>query len=230
MNVGDIVSHAEMCVRECRMLQHGMNFQVSRHHSVILMSRRKGAPYNDEIVDGGKTLIYEGHDVPRIGGIKDPKHFDQPRTTPTGKLTPNGKFERAALEFKAGHAPAEMVRVYEKLKNGIWTYTGIFRLVDAWQQRSGHRTVFKFQLEVTESQSEFAETVHPDLPHNRLIPADVKREVYKRDKGHCVKCGATENLHFDHDYPYSKGGTSITAANIRLLCARHNLEKGDKIE
>jgi hypothetical protein len=74
---------------------------------------RKGAPYNDEIVDGGKTLIYEGHDVPRTGGIKDPKRFDQPRTTPTGKLTPNGKFERAALEFKAGHAPPEMVRVYE---------------------------------------------------------------------------------------------------------------------
>jgi hypothetical protein len=230
MNVGDIVSHAEMCVRESRMLQHGMNFRVSRDHSVILMSRRKGAPYNDEILDGGNTLIYEGHDVPKTRNIKDPKRYDQPRTTRTGKLTPNGKFERAALEFKAGHAPSELVRVYEKLKDGIWTYAGNFRLVNAWEQTSGRRTVFKFRLEVTESQSEFAAPVDTDLPHNRLIPADVKREVYKRDKGRCVKCGATDNLHFDHDYPYSKGGTSITAANIRLLCARHNLAKGGKIE
>ena len=134
------------------------------------------------------------------------------------------------MQFKAGHAPPEIVRVYEKLKDGIWTYAGTFRLVDAWEQRSDRRTVFKFRLEVTESQSEVVATVQTDLSHNRLIPADIKREVYKRDKGRCVKCGATDNLHFDHDYPYSKGGTSITAANIRLLCARHNLEKGSKIE
>ena len=38
-----------------------------------------------------------------------------------------------------------------------------------------------------------------------------------------------KNLHFDHDIPFSKGGSSITAANVRLLCAKHNLEKSDKI-
>jgi hypothetical protein len=36
-------------------------------------------------------------------------------------------------------------------------------------------------------------------------------------------------LHFDHDLPYSKGGTSITEDNVQLMCARHNLEKGNKI-
>jgi hypothetical protein len=30
--------------------------------------------------------------------------------------------------------------------------------------------------------------------------------------------------------PYSKGGTSIAAENVQLLCARHNLEKSDRIE
>jgi 5-methylcytosine-specific restriction endonuclease McrA len=42
-------------------------------------------------------------------------------------------------------------------------------------------------------------------------------------------CGATTGLHFDHDIPYSKGGASITADNVQLLCAQHNLEKHDKI-
>jgi len=63
----------------------------------------------------------------------------------------------------------------------------------------------------------------------RVIPTSVKVEVWKRDGGLCVVCGATDELHFDHDLPYSKGGTSITAANVQLLCARHNLEKRDKI-
>jgi hypothetical protein len=41
--------------------------------------------------------------------------------------------------------------------------------------------------------------------------------------------GSTKNLHFDHDIPFSKGGSSLTAANVRLLCAKHNMEKSDKI-
>ncbi|MFA5097539.1 MAG: HNH endonuclease signature motif containing protein [Candidatus Margulisiibacteriota bacterium] len=54
--------------------------------------------------------------------------------------------------------------------------------------------------------------------------------MWKRDKGKCVKCGSTKNLHFDHDLPFSKGGTSMTEKNIRILCAKCNLEKSDKIE
>lgn len=43
-------------------------------------------------------------------------------------------------------------------------------------------------------------------------------------------CGANVNLHFDHILPFSKGGTSLTAKNVRLLCMKHNLEKSAKIE
>lgn len=32
-----------------------------------------------------------------------------------------------------------------------------------------------------------------------------------------------------HILPFSKGGTSLTAANVQLLCARHDIEKRDKI-
>jgi len=37
---------------------------------------------------------------------------------------------------------------------------------------------------------------------------------------------SSERSRIDHDIPFSKGGSSLTAANVRLLC---NLEKSDKI-
>jgi 5-methylcytosine-specific restriction endonuclease McrA len=55
-------------------------------------------------------------------------------------------------------------------------------------------------------------------------------EVWKRDHGKCVKCGAIKNLHFDHELPFSKGGTSLTSKNVRLLCMVCNLAKSAKIE
>jgi hypothetical protein len=51
----------------------------------------------------------------------------------------------------------------------------------------------------------------------------------RRDRGQCVLCASTKNLHFDHDIPFSKGGSSLTAANVRLLCAKCNPQKSDKI-
>ena len=63
-----------------------------------------------------------------------------------------------------------------------------------------------------------------------MIPSPAKVEVWRRDQGKCRKCGASGNLHFDHDFPFSKGGTSLLVGNIQLLCARHNLEKNDRIK
>jgi hypothetical protein len=64
---------------------------------------------------------------------------------------------------------------------------------------------------------------------NRIIPSSVKRHVWNRDNGRCVLCGSSEDIHFDHDIPFSRGGSS-TVENIRLLCARCNLSKSAKIE
>jgi hypothetical protein len=106
----------------------------------------------------------------------------------------------------------------------------VFRLVDAWKQVRGSRTVFKFRLELVEGAITDSRGGPGDLPHDRMIPTAVKLEVWKRDKGCCVKCGRRDNLHFDHILPYSHGGTSLLAENIQLLCARHNLEKKNRIE
>jgi hypothetical protein len=229
---GDIISHAQMCIEEGISLQKGMNFKIKGETTVILMSLRKGAPYADRVEDNGEILIYEGHDVPR-NLAKIPKSVDQPDYTPRGTLTENGKFFQAAMKFKDGKSDAELVKVYEKIKDGIWVFNGVFELVDAWTEKSENRNVFKFKLHVTDKtidQKEKRIKELKDLDHNRVIPTSVKLEVWKRDKGECIQCGSKDNLHFDHILAYSKGGTSLKAENIQLLCARHNLEKRDKIQ
>lgn len=122
--------------------------------------------------------------------------------------------------------------VYEKLQKGIWVFNGVFKLTDAWQEESNSRKIFKFKLQPTDDiQSEGkADKQEVDLNHDRIIPPQVKLEVWKRDKGKCVICDSANNLHFDHIIPFSKGGSSLVAENVQLLCARHNIAKGDRIE
>jgi len=226
----EIIAYIEMCRREGVSLQRGMNFGLRGNHSVILMSIRPNAPYNDRLEDGGTTLIYEGHDEPRQRGGPDPKTLDQPAVSGRGRPTQNGQFHQAALAAKTGNRKPERVRVYEKIHQGIWSYNGVFHLVDSWRENSGGRSVFKFRLEAVEGEEDF-DVPAPTLPvRRRLIPTNIKLEVWKRDKGRCVKCGANDELHYDHVLPYSRGGTSVVAENVQLLCARHNLQKSDRIE
>ncbi len=226
---GDVISYLEMCSEEGVNLQRGMNFRLRGGYSVILMSLRRGAPYKDVIRDGGRILIYEGHDIPEVRGGPDPKIVDQPMANPGGTLTQNGLFYHAASRYKNVKRDPEVVKVYEKIHSGIWVYNGLFHLVDACMEESNGRKVFKFKLELIEEISgQYRERKSIDI--NRMIPSSVKLVVWKRDKGRCVICGSTDNLHFDHIIPYSKGGSSLVPENIQLLCARHNLAKRDRIE
>lgn len=231
-NSGDVISYLDMCHEEGVNLQRGMNYRLRGETSVILMSLRPNAPYSDRIEDDGRMLIYEGHDVPKNQENPVPKVVAQPMKNPGGRLTQNGLFFRAASRYKVEGATPELVRVYEKLHAGIWVYNGLFKLIDSWIEDSNNREVFKFKLELTENDRTNAtnEIRVSVLEHNRLIPPHVKLEVWKRDMGKCVKCGSTDNLHFDHIIPFSKGGSSLVADNIQLLCARHNLVKHDNIE
>ena len=226
---GDVISYLEMSGEEGVNLQREMNFRLHGKFSVILMSLRAGAPYADRVEENGRVLIYEGHDTPRYRDGPDPKKVDQPMVNPSGKLTQNGLFCQSAETYKSNQAEPELVRVYEKIHTGIWVYNGLFKLVDAWQEISNARKVFKFRLEIVED----VDDVTPEsreIEHSRLIPASVKLEVWKRDKGQCVLCRSKDNLHFDHIIPYSMGGSSLVVENIQLLCARHNIAKRNKIE
>jgi hypothetical protein len=232
MKPGDVISYLEMSATEGVNLQRGMNYHLHGNYSVILMSLRPNAPYADRVEDDGQILIYEGHDESKTKDNPIPKTVNQPMNNPGGTLTQNGLFYNAAQQYRNIPHKAELVKVYEKLHTGIWVYNGFFRLIDAWREEDGSRKVFKFKLMLDEElnpDNKVNQQISP-IDHNRLIPPEVKLEVWKRDMGKCIICGSNDNLHFDHIIPYSKGGSSLVAENIQLLCARHNIAKRDKIE
>jgi len=66
------------------------------------------------------------------------------------------------------------------------------------------------------------------------IPAEVRREVCRRDGGSCAwigpdgrRCGSRWKLELDHIHPAALGGPS-TIDNLRLLCAAHNQLHADE--
>ena len=127
------------------------------------------------------------------------------------------------------HNSHKMIPVLiQKIKSGIWTFAGNFYLNDSSYETIDNRKVFKFMLDLIEEKTSPSSQSNKKSP-GRLIPSSVKFEVYQRDKGRCVDCGETTDLHYDHILPYSKGGSSTTSENIQLLCARHNLSKSNKI-
>jgi hypothetical protein len=67
-----------------------------------------------------------------------------------------------------------------------------------------------------------------DAQRRQTIPADVRRVVWTRDGGACVRCGARQNLHYDHIIPFAKGGANC-AENLQVLCQPCNLRKSDSI-
>lgn len=221
-----------MCSREGLSLQRGMNFSSAPKHSILLSSHRPGAPYEDRLEDDGTVLIYEGHDESRSSRIPQPKLIDQPLRTSTGRLTQNGMFFEAAQAYVRREAPPLEVRVYEKIKDGIWSYNGRFELLDSWTETIRARRVCKFKLRVLIGAPDEWDLSFPESAdeQRKVIPSAIKLLVWKRDKGACVLCGSNVNLHFDHILPYSKGGTSDSAENIQILCMKHNLRKGAQIQ
>ena len=227
----DILSYREMCdLENVQTLQRGMNFRLNPLYSVILMSQRTNAPYKDKIYDDGITIEYEGHDVSKKDYFHNPKTEDQVEILPSGSLTQNGKFINAVKEYKKGMQGPELIKVYEKILNGVWSLKGIFELADYKIVNDGNRNVFRFILKLTSLGNVESKNQSIEISQTRIIPSEVKKEVWKRDDGKCVLCGETKNLHFDHDLPYSKGGTSLSVKNVRLLCMKHNLQKSAKIE
>ena len=57
----------------------------------------------------------------------------------------------------------------------------------------------------------------------------LKVQVLMRDGNKCRLCGTTvtgNDIHFDHIFPWSKGGET-TLENLQVLCKPHNLAKGN---
>ena len=74
---------------------------------------------------------------------------------------------------------------------------------------------------------------NPELFHEgyerHSIPSDLRKIIWKRDGGKCVKCGSDEELEYDHIIPVTKGGAT-SENNLELLCKVCNRNKSAKIE
>ncbi len=71
-------------------------------------------------------------------------------------------------------------------------------------------------------------------PSRDPIPAEVRREVWRRDAGQCTwqshdgrRCGSTWKLELDHIVPAALGGPS-TVENLRVCCHTHNQLHADQ--
>lgn len=228
-----ILNHYDIAKIEGMSLQRGMNFRPNgKDYSIFLMSVRGGSPYNDSFDVDGKKLFYEGEDVSSKEKT-DPKHFDQPFFTKTGKLSNNGKFYQAAENYKLSRRQkAERVKVYEKITNNVWYDKGLFELIDVEYKYSDleKRRVFKFIL-LPLGELKISGEEKDQFEFSRRIPTEIKRMVWERDNAQCSYsgCGNKVNLHFDHIIPWSKGGSSVNPENIQILCEKHNLSKSAKI-
>ena len=69
---------------------------------------------------------------------------------------------------------------------------------------------------------------------HRDVPAEVKREVWRRDGGQCTfvdpkgrRCASRTRLEFDHVEAFARGGES-SVTNLRLRCRAHNQFEADR--
>lgn len=234
----EVLTYDDLVAIEGFRIQKGINVHPKdRPYTVLLMSVSENSPYNDGFDESGEILSYEGEDVSVRRDVRDdhgllPKKCDQPLFTKNGKLTNNGKLYSAAEDYKLKRRDApESVRVYEKISPNVWSDKGWYDLVDVdfVYSETEDRKVFKYKLQpkgigsVTPKEKE-------EFEFSRRIPTLIKRKVWERDQGKCVDCGSTQDLHFDHIIPFSKGGSSSDLRNVQLLCGKHNLQKSDKIQ
>lgn len=97
------------------------------------------------------------------------------------------------------------------------------------------KEIFQLEIKVRKEKQEWKErklegtnNVSNAAQRTRNIPASIKRIVWDRDGGKCVLCGNSEYLEFDHEIPFSRGGSNSTE-NIRVLCRNCNQKKSDNI-
>ena len=191
----DILSYREMCDAEnAQAMQRGMNFRINPSYSVFLMSQKSNAPYSDKVYDDGVTIEYEGHDLAK-NYTENPKTHDQPEKLPSGKITQNGLFIKAINEYKKNKSKPEIVKVYEKIQEGVWSLKGVFDLIDYKVVNDGKRNVFRYILKLSDKIENFS-SEDLKLSHTRLIPSQVKKDVWKRDQGKCVLCNESKKFTF----------------------------------
>jgi hypothetical protein len=146
LKAGDKVSYRELCNEEGGIMQRGANFRQGGDASVALIGIRPDAKYSEQVSEDGSEIVFVGEEVAPDSQGRPPEKFDQPMRDEKGKLTQNGQFYDAAIVYKQGRGAPEKVKVYGEVKDDVWVYRGLFKLVDSWQDDCGGRKAFKFKL------------------------------------------------------------------------------------
>ncbi|MGI0012402.1 MAG: HNH endonuclease [Nitrososphaera sp.] len=230
-------------------LQQGMNYRPKGFASVFLRNSSAYGKYPDTFLEG-KTIIYEGHDVPQQKSGTDSRKIDQQLRNKDGSLTANGLFYEAAQLYKDGRGAPEIIQVYEKKMKGEWVDRGLYKLIDAYPDVVGVRTVYKFKLEpiVRESVSQvkvvseddFADAIRSgniDLVKEVLTSesrassslrngqAALRKLTRARYSNQCALCdvGEPELLVASHIIPWSMDEACRGAlANVICFCSLHD--------
>ena len=177
---------------------------------------------------------YAGADLHKIHMVEavDLEEWELACKTYERALYANRSYQRAATKFvrRQRHEPLPIGGDY-------WSYRHKILRVDSTEPKTVRDKILlikafvlreerkreKMQREVEQENMERVAHVSRER-----IPEHVRKFVWHRDKGHCVKCGSQKRLEFDHIIPVIEEGSS-TARNVQLLCEVCNRSKGRAI-
>jgi hypothetical protein len=151
---------------------------------------------------------------------------------PSGRLTQNGLFAQALIKYKNEGIQPELIKVYEKVLPGVWSLKGYFDLLDYKIVHDGKRNVFRYILRLSDRIG--TTTLNAEVAsneHTRLIPSEIKKEVWKRDKGRCVICGEStkgQASRFSQIYEQYKKAPDVTRLRMYLETMERVLSGTDK--
>ena len=144
------------------------------------------------------------------------------------------QFNLAVCFFSGNGVPQSLVESYkwanlasaqgkedaQRFRDNLASKMGSAEIAQAQRRAIAEAANYSTAAELTDSnQQQLRQT----------ILSEVRREVWRRDGGKCVKCGSRLNLEYDHIIPVTKGGSN-TARNIELLCEACNRAKRDSIQ
>ena len=136
---------------------------------------------------------------------------------------------------KLGRQPVsrDMKRPLSEFSTGVYiSKFGSFRkALEAFVEYINSDNVEDQEIQDIENSSEQTQENEIVFKHKtkRLPSERLKVQVLMRDGNKCRLCGIIltgENIHFDHILPWSKGGETVLE-NLQVLCAHHNLVKGN---
>ncbi len=129
------------------------------------------------------------------------------------------------MEFRFAAGP-RFVDVVERLRAMLWHKHPEGRLEDLLYEAASD---FLARRDPSREPSRKVRRHEPSGRRGtRRIPAEVRREVWRRDGERCTftgsagRCEESRGLEIDHVMPWALGGRSDPASNLRLLCHAHN--------